>query len=310
MTEHLEDLFLRHAATGEDEAELAEELKAETERLTALVGEWSRRVGGLPQPRHPSRHIADCDEAVSRALRAGETGDYRAAFGALARARRAVAGIQSAWEANLVYESAREAFAELEALAPSGRLRPLLTFRDLASLLDEALALLRRGKYRQAELLSAACRRRCELLAEPRADAPRALRGNLERLSAWCDEAAPFLPSGREDWADKGALGEVETLLRERGCGLAGRLLGDLEVELTPQVTFLSLYTRLRPAPRPPGADRDLREIIAADSWSAATSYMLRGALEGLGGSLAEVASRAATVQKRLAAYRRLPTAR
>jgi len=309
MTEHLEELFLRHDSTGEDEAELAEEFKAETERLTAGVGEWSRRVGGLPQQRHPGRHIADCDEAITRALRAGETGDYRAAFDALTRARRAAADVQSAWEANLAYESAREALAELEALAPSARLRTLLTFRDLASLLEEALALLGRGKYRQAELLSAACRRRCELLAEPRADAPQSWLDDLERLSACCDEAAPFLPHGREDWADKGALFEVGALVRERGCELAGRLLYDLELELAPHATFLSLFRRLRPAPRPPGADRDLRELIAAESWSAATSYMLRGALEGLGGALAEVPARAAEVQKRLAACRQLSAA-
>lgn len=307
MMEKLEDLFLRYRTADEGEEELAEELKAELDRLTQEIGDWSRRVGGLPSQRHPGHLISACDEAISAALRAAASHDCATAFACLQRARSAIAGIEIAWQANLAYEAARAASEALAALLPSS-CEPLLTLQNLKLLLDETVSLLQRGKYRQGELLALACRRRSELLSGKSALVPTAFQERLERLSALCDEVAQFVPAGRADWADKTALRNMEALLQERHYALVERLLADLEVELTPHQTFLSVYRQLRPAPAqtgvaPPGADADLRELIRLQSWSAATSYLLDGELSNLAAEVAAAPAKAAGLRQQIASY-------
>lgn len=303
MSEKLESLFLRHSAVGEGEAELAEELAAEIERLTDTVGEWSRLVGGVPAARYPGHLISACDEAISRALRACEIRDYASAFDGLQRSRAAIVEISTAWEANRAYDEARAAQESLHVVLPSGCLKPLLTLRDLALLLDNTCSLLERGKYRQAHLLARACLRRGEILSARHEAVPEELRARAWRLSALCDEAASFLPPGREDWADGGALAAVDALLREQRCALAERLLCDLEVEMTPHRTFLEAYRRLRTEAHDSAADADLRAVVAAQSWEAATCCMLQGALCGLSDRIAMVTARVAAIGEQVAAY-------
>jgi hypothetical protein len=307
MTDNLEHLFLHYSTTEEDEAELREALKAEIERLTNVIGEWSRQVGGLPQARHPSRLIDVCDEAISHALRACDNRDYAATFARLQQARRTVADLQKAWEANLAYEAMLEAYQALEALPAWSNIKPLLTLQDLALLLDETASLLQRGKYLQGELLSRACRRRSETLGEQLDITPQELQPRLQQLLALCDEVRMFLPPGRMDWADKCVLSSVETLLLNGHCALAERLLNDLEVELTPHRAFLAIYQQLRPTSAPPlVSDADLRALIAAESWSAATSYLLYVALVGLGERVAEVPAKASIIQEQITAAQKL----
>jgi hypothetical protein len=303
MTEELTTLHLRHCAAGEGEAELVAALVAEIGRLTDSVGEWSRRVGGVPLRRHPGRFINACDEAITRALHARARRDYATACESLREAHGALAEVRAAWQANCAYDEARTAHEALAASAPSGLLKTLLTLRNLALLLDEARALLERGKYRQAHLLALACRQRCETLLA-RADAvPTELDERARQLAALCHEAARFLPGGRDDWADGVALAAVGTLLREHRCELAERLLSDLEVELTPHRTFLGLYRRLSPAAQGDVVESDLRELIAAESWSAATSRILLGALGGVSGRLADATARAVALRQQIGAY-------
>jgi hypothetical protein len=310
MTGKLEDLYLLHSTSGENEAELAKELKAEIERLTDIIGEWSRQLGGLPQPRHPGRLISECDEAISRSLHFSEGGKYADAFVCLHRARAAIADISRAWDANLAYEAAQVQYEALKELAASDRLWSLLTFRNLARLLDQVLSLIERSKYWQAELLARACRRRCEILCERQVNTTGASQACLEGLSMLCDEVARFLPQGRPDWADKSALHDVEKLLLEEGYALSERLVDDLEVELTPHRTFLTIYQQFRSATRSPTADTDLRELIAIESWSAAASYLLQGVLGDLSDKLEAVPARAATIRQQVSEYQKLAVAK
>jgi hypothetical protein len=308
MTEKLERLFLSYSVTEEDAAELDDELKTELERLTNVVGEWSRHVGGLPHQRHPGHIISACDEAISNALRAVADRDYETAYDCLQQGRRAIAAIQRAWEANLSYEAAQVAYEALAESLTSNRLKPLLTLQNLTLLLDETAVLLRRGKYRQGELLGHACRHRSALLSERHQTAPEMLQARLKDLWALCDEVAPFVPLGQTDWADKAALRGVEALIRERHYGLAERLLDDLYVEFAPHRTFITIYKQLRPETTQPNASTlvsnvELQERIAAQSWSAATSYLLSRLMEQLTSQVAAVPAKAADLQQQIAAY-------
>ncbi|HWS99946.1 MAG TPA: hypothetical protein VN256_06850 [Pyrinomonadaceae bacterium] len=302
MKEKLEALFLRYRTADEDEAELAEEMKAEIEQLTKVIGEWSRQLGGVPSQRHPGHLIRACDEAISGALRATASRDYAAAFACLRHGRSAVAGIECAWQANLAYEAARAAYEALAALLPSA-CEPLLTLQNLKLLLNETASLLQTGKYRQGELLARACRGRSEFLGGKYDAAPTTFQPQLEQLLALCDDVARFVPAGRADWADKAALRGVEALLRERHFALAERLLADLEVELTPHRTFLSLYRQLRPASAPTSADADVRELIRSQSWSAATSYLLDGEFSNLSARASASPAKAAGLRQQIASY-------
>lgn len=314
MTEKLEGLFLSYRTAGEDEAELEEELKAEIEQLTNEIGEWSRNVGGLPNGRHPGHIISACDEAISQTLRAIASRDYETAYYRLLQGRSAVAGIQKAWDANLSYEAAQIAYEALaESLIPN-RLKPLLTLQNLTLLLDETALLLQSGKYAQGELLGHACRHRSALLSGRHETAPETLQALLEQLWALCDEVAPFVPPGQADWADKNALRAVETLMQEQHYELAQRLLDDLEIELTPHRTFITLYKQLRPAATQPDAallvsDDALRERISEQSWSVATSYLLSSVIEQLESQAAAVPAKAAGLQRQIAVYQRQPAA-
>ena len=308
MTEKLEHLFLHFCTTGEDKDELAGELKAEIERLTNVIGELSMRVSDIQYRRHPSRLIQACDEAISQALRASESDDYATAFACLQQARNAIPNIRSAQAANLAYEAARAAYEALITLCPSSRLKTLLTLQNLAALLDETDELLQCSKYRQGEMLGRACRRRSETLSEQQEIIPEILPARLNWFLNLCDELAGFISSEREDWADKTALHEVGQLLQARHCALAERLLEDLEVELTPHRTFLALYRELQASTaQPPAAplvsDDELRELIKRESWSAATSLLLRNALDRLSDQLAAAPARAASLQQQVAVY-------
>jgi hypothetical protein len=312
MTGKLESLFLNFRAADEDAEELEDELKEEIERLTNVIGEWSRHVGGLPHQRHPGHIISACDEAISQALRAIADHDYETAYDCLQIGRSAVADIQKAWEANLSYEAAQVAYEALAESLTSNRLKPLLTLQNLTLLLDETAALLRRGKYRQGELLGQACRHRSALLSERHQTAVETLHDRLKHLRALCDEVAPFVPRGQTDWADQTALRAVAALIHERHYALAERLLDDLEVELTPHRTFIALYKQLQPETTQAHAaqfvsDVELQERIAAQSWSAATSYLLSRVIEQLTAQAAAVPSKAASLQQRIALYQTSP---
>jgi hypothetical protein len=312
MTGKLESLFLNYRTADEDADELEDELKEEIERLTNVIGEWSRHVGGLPLQRHPGHIISACDEAISQALRAIADHDYETAYDCLQHGQSAVAGIQKAWEANLSYEAAQVAYEALAESLTSNRLKPLLTLQNLTLLLDETAALLRRGKYRQGELLGHACRHRSALLSGRHQTAPETLQARLEDLQALCDEVAPFVPPGQTDWADQTALRAIAALMRERHYALAERLLDDLDVELTPHRTFIALYKQLQPVAAQPHAallvsDVELQEHIAAQSWSAATSYLLSRVMEQLESQVAAVPSTAASLQQQIAVYQTSP---
>lgn len=314
MSEKLEGLFLHYSTAEESEAELSAELKAEIERLTNVIGDWSRKLGGLPPQRHPSHLINICDEAISQALRSSESSDYATAFAHLQQASRAIFDIQIAWQANLDYEAAKEAYAALESLFPSSRVQLLLTVRNLALLMEESLSLFQRGKYTQGRLLVRACRIRSETLSRHQSTTAAAatLRARLNQLLALCDEVSRFLPLGQADWADKRALRDIDMLLQEQRLILAERLLDDLEVELTPHRTFLTLYRELGPANAQPASssfvqDDDLRELIAAQSWSAATSYLLSGRLQELSAMVAKTSAETKLIQQQIAVYRKSP---
>jgi hypothetical protein len=308
MSGKLEDLFLRYSTAEEDESELADALKAEIERLIEVIGQWSRKLGGLPQQRHPGHLLRVCDEAISQALLASHSNDYETTLASLQRAAHALADIQMAWQANLAYEAAEKAHAALQSLFPSTSLRPLLTVHDLALLMDASSSLLQRGKYRQGELLGRACQRRSETLCERQAATATTLRGRLDLLSALCDEVSGLLPHGHADWTERSALRHVEVLLQEQRYALAERLLDDLEVELIPHRTFLAFYrgflaANTLPALSPSIADINLRELINAQSWSAASSYLIGSSLEELSETLAEAPARADLIQQQMAAY-------
>ncbi|MDT5270143.1 MAG: hypothetical protein QOH49_2329 [Acidobacteriota bacterium] len=303
MIEELITLHLRHCAAGESEAELVAALEAEIRRLTDSVGEWSRRVGGVPLRRHPGHFVKDCDEAITHALHACARRDYATACESLRQAHGALVEVRAAWQANSAYDEAFAAHKALAASAPSDLLKTLLTLHNLALLLDETGTLLERGKYRQAHLLALACRRRCETLLARADDVPAELDERARQLASLCDEAARFLPGGRDDWADGAALAAVGTLLREHRCVLAEHLLSDLEVELKPHRTFLDLYRQLGPVAQDAVVESDLREMIAAESWSAATSRILLGVLGVLSGRLADATARAVALQQQIAAY-------
>jgi hypothetical protein len=307
MKEKLEGLFLRYRTADEGEEELAEELKAEIEQLTKVIGEWSRHMGCLPSQRHPGHLISACDEAISGALRAIANHNYATTFICLQHGRNAIAGIEAAWQANLAYEAARVAYEALGNLLPSS-CEPLLTLQNLKLLLDETISLVQRGKYQQGELLARACRRRSEFLCEKSATVSTMFQARLEHLLDFCDEVAQFVPKGQADWADKTALRNVGVLLQERHSALAERLLDDLEVELTPHQTFLSLYRQFRPASAqtsvaPLDADADLRELIRSQSWSAATSYLLDSELNDLAVEVAAAPAKAASLRQQIASY-------
>ena len=303
MTEALTALYLHHCVASAGEAQLVAALEAEVERLTNSIGVWSPQVGGVPRRRHPGRIINACDEAISRALHASARRDYATACDSLRQAHSAVAEITAAWQANCAYDEARAAHQTLVASTPSSRLKALLTLRNLALLLDETRTLLEQGKYRQAHLLARACQQRSEMLCAREDVVPAELDARAQQLAALCDEAARFLPGGREDWADGVALGAVDMLLRDQRRALAERLLRDLEVELTPHRTFLDLYRQLGPPAPTAAVDIALRELIATESWSAATSHILQGALGGLSARLTDATARAAALQQQVAAY-------
>lgn len=307
MTDNLEHLFLRYSTAEEEEAEFREALKAEIERLTNVIGEWDRHVAGLPPARHPSHLIDACDESISHALSASDNRDYASTFAHLQHARRAVIDIQKAWEANLAYEAMLEAYQALEALPVWNGIKPLLTLQDLALLLDETASLLQRGKYLQGEMLARACRTRSETLGEQQDTTPQELQSRLQQLLALCEEVRAFLPTGQVDWADKSTLSSVEMLLLNGYCALAERLLNDLEVELTPHRAFLAVYRQLNPASSPPLVpDADLRALIASESWSATTSYLLYVALAGLGERVAEAPAKVAVIEAQIKAAQQL----
>jgi hypothetical protein len=79
---------------------------------------------------------------------------------------------------------------------------------------------------------------------------------------------------------------------------LAERLMEDLEVELTPHSTFLDAYRQFGSELRAP--DAELRELIAAESWSAATSRLLGAVLGEVGGGLVGVPERAAGIGREI----------
>jgi hypothetical protein len=304
MSEKLRSLFLHYNTTGEGKAGLLEEFKAEIEQLIRSIGEWSRKVGGLPQQRHPSHLIDTCDEAISRSLSACDNNDYVGAFAGLQRGRGALAKIQEAWEANLAYEAARAAYEVIAAWPSTKRLSPLLTLHDLALLLEETFSLLQRHKYRQGDLLASVCQLRSELFSERQPASSETLESRLQQQLAFCDEVAPFLPP-RDDWADKSALGNIQTLLQEGYCALAERLLDDLDVELRPHQVFLATYRELGPAHSQQVesravADGILRELIAEQNWSVATSYLLQNAFAQLDQSFAGVPAEMGSINQRI----------
>lgn len=325
MSEKLTGLFLHYNTTEEGKAELLEKLKAEIEQLICAIGEWSRKIGGLPRSRYPSHLIDACDEAISRALSAGDNNDCAGAFAGLQRARAELVKIQEAWKANLAYEAARTAYEVIAARPSTERLSPLLTLHDLALLLDETFSLLQQRKYWQGDLLASVCQLRSALFSEqqpatgkraitslptPDADSE-TLESRVQQHLAFCDEVAPFLPP-RDDWADKSALGDVQTLLHEGYCALAQRLLDDLDVEFRPHQVFLATYRELGSAISPQvesraEADRKLRELIAEQDWSVATSYLLQTAFDKLDRSFAGVPAEMGRINQRITILSELP---
>jgi hypothetical protein len=311
MSEKLTGLFLHYHTTEEGKAELLEELQAEIEQLVCAIGEWSRKVGGLPQQRHPSHLIDACDGAISRALSAGNNNDCAGAFASLQRARGALANIQEAWEANLAYEAARAAYEVIVAWPSTKGLSSLLTLHDLALLLDETFSLLQRHKYRQGDLLASVCQLRSKMFSERQPADSEVLESRLQQQLAFCDEVAPFLPP-RDDWADKSALGAVQTLLQEGYCALAQRLLDDLDVEFRPHQVFLATYRELGSAisqqvESRAEADRKLRELITEQDWSVATSYLLQTAFDQLDRSFAGVPAEMGSINQRVTTLSELP---
>ena len=311
MSEKLTGLFFHYNTTEEGKAELLEELKAEIEQLICAIGEWSRKVGALPKQRHPSHLIDACDEAISRALSAGDNNDCAGAFAGLQRARAELAKIQEAWKANLAYEAARTAYEVIAARPATERLSPLLTLHDFALLLDETSSLLQRRKYRQGDLLACVCQLRSDLFSERQPANSETLESRVQQHLAFCDEVAPFLPP-RDDWADKRALGGVQTLLQDGYCALAQRLLDDLDVEFRPHQVFLATYRELGPAisqqvESHAEADRTLRELIAEQDWSVATSYLLQTTFDQLDRSFAGVPAEMGSINQRITILSELP---
>lgn len=311
MSEKLTGLFLHYNTTEEGKDELLEKLKAEIEQLICAIGDWSRKIGGLPRPRYPSHLIDACDEAISRALSAGDNNDCAGAFAGLQRARAELVKIEEAWKANLAYEAARTAYEVIAARPSTERLSPLLTLHDLALLLDETFSLLQQRKYWQGDLLASVCQLRSALFSEQQPADSETLESRVQQHLAFCDEVAPFLPP-RDDWADKSALGDVQTLLQEGYCALAQRLLDDLDVEFRPHQVFLATYRELGSAISPQvesraEEDRKLRELIAEQDWSVATSYLLQTAFDKLDRSFAGVPAEMGRINQRITILSELP---
>jgi hypothetical protein len=234
----------------------------------------------------PSQLIGAFDNAITNARNSLYEKEYKEAVRQVKQARRALTGLQKSKDANAAYESANSAYKKARELAGFLPVGQLITFKYMARLLSESDRLLRAGEYRQARLLAHMCIKKTTELQSRDNEVQKgeSLLARINRMEEVASRAGEFTSDEQRQRFGVRAIEGLRSLIVDHRLKLVEALVDDLESEFASRKAFLSIYEqhiKRSPESAAPAASLilELRQIIAASSWDAASQYILRRTL-------------------------------